>query len=59
MRTRIIMGHTVKNSRYWFRHDSKRDRTHLNKEFRLGEKQFFKKFRELLRKYKSRGWKAW
>jgi len=37
----------------------KKDRTHMNKEFRLQEKQYFRKFKELLRKCKSRGWKTW
>jgi len=31
----------------------------MNKEFRMEEKQFFRKFGELLRKYKSRSWKSW
>jgi hypothetical protein len=53
------MSGPVKNTHYWFRHDSKKERTHMNKEFRLWEKQYFRKFRELLRKCKSRGWKTW
>jgi hypothetical protein len=53
------MSGTIKITRFWHRHDSTRDRIHLNKEFRLREKEYFRKFGELLRKYKSRGWKTW
>jgi hypothetical protein len=53
------MSGTVKITRFWHRHDSKEDRLHLNKEFRLREKEYFRKFGEFLRKCKSRGWKTW
>ncbi|WP_158491365.1 hypothetical protein [Methanoregula formicica] len=53
------MSDTVKTTRFWYRHDTSRARRQLNKGFRLEEKQFFRKFGELLRKYKSRGWKSW
>jgi len=53
------MSDTRRITKFWYRHDSKKDRKYLNKEFRLNEKQYFRKFRELLRKYKSRGWKTW
>ena len=54
-----MMSDTVRNTRHWFRHDSRRARTHMNKAFRLHEKQFFRKFGEFLRKCKSQGWKFW
>lgn len=53
------MSDTVKTTRFWYRHDAPRERRHMNKDFRMEEKQFFRKFGELLRKYKSRGWKSW
>jgi len=53
------MSDTVKTTRFWYRHEAPRERRHMNKEFRLEEKQFFRKFGELLRKYQSRGWKSW
>ena len=62
MNIRIVqnqMSGTVKITRFWHRHDSKMDRLHLNKEFRLREKEYFRKFGEFLRKCKSRGWKTW
>lgn len=54
-----VMSDTVKTTRFWYRHDTPRARRHLNKEFRQEEKQFFRRFGELLRKYKSRGWMSW
>lgn len=53
------MSDTVKTTRFWYRHDTPRARRHLNKGFRLFEKQYFRKFGEWLRKCKSRGWKTW
>jgi hypothetical protein len=53
------MSDTLRITKFWYRHDSTKDREHLNKEFRLKEKQYFRKFEELLRKCKSRGWKTW
>jgi len=53
------MSDTVKTTRFWYRHDAPRERRHMNKEFRLEEKLYVKKLRELLKKYKSRGWKSW
>ncbi|OPX62541.1 MAG: hypothetical protein A4E34_02833 [Methanoregula sp. PtaU1.Bin006] len=50
---------TFRITRYWMKHDSAWDRRHLNKEFRLKEKQYFRRFGEFLRKCKSRGWKTW
>lgn len=43
-----------------YRHDSKEDRTELNKEFRREEKEYFKKYGEVKynQKPKSRGWKT-
>ena len=55
----LSMSDTVKTTRFWYRHDAPRERRHMNKEFRLEEKLYVKKFRELLKKYKSRGWKSW
>ncbi|HEX3000800.1 MAG TPA: hypothetical protein VHN82_00275 [Methanoregula sp.] len=53
------MSDTVKTTRFWYRHNTSHARRHLNKGFRLAEKQFFNRFGELLRKCKSRGWKSW
>lgn len=53
------MSDTVKTTRFWYRHDTPHARRHLNKVFRHEEKQFFRRFGELLRKCKSRGWKTW
>jgi hypothetical protein len=53
------MSDTVKITQFWFRHDSAHERRHQNKAFRIREHQYFRKFGELLKKYKSRGWKCW
>ena len=39
------MSHTVKNTRFWFRHDSAKDRRYLNKGFRLQEHEVLQKIR--------------
>jgi hypothetical protein len=43
-------------NKYWIRHDRTLIRRAMNKKFRAQEKQYFMKFRETLRKSKSRGW---
>gem|GEM_PF-1877375 len=53
------MSHTFRITMYWLHHDSTKDRKHLNKEFRLREKQYFRRFWEFLGKCRSRGWKTW
>jgi hypothetical protein len=53
------MSDTYRITGFWFRHDSTKARRHMNKEFRVTEKQYFKRFGEFLRKCKSRGWKTW
>jgi hypothetical protein len=53
------MSDTIRATGYWFRHDPTNTRRHLNKAFRLTEKQYFKRFGEFLKKCRSRGWKAW
>lgn len=55
----VLMSDTFRITKYWMKHDSAWDRRHLNKEFRLKEKQYFHRFGEFLRKCKSRGWKTW
>ena len=42
-----------------FRHHTTKTRRHLNKGFRLTEKQYFRRFGEFLKKCRSCGWKAW
>ena len=48
------------NNDFWYKHDTKQDRTELNKEFRRDEKQYFETFGEVKynQKPKSRGWKS-
>jgi len=50
----------IKNSDFWYKHDSPEDREGLQDSFREEEKQYFEKFGEV--KYsqqpKSRGWKT-
>lgn len=55
----VFMSDTFRTTKYWMKHDSAWDRRHLNKEFRLKEKQYFRCFGEFLQKCKSRGWKTW
>lgn len=48
-------------SDYFYKHDSKKNRDKLNREFRRDEKQYFEKFEEVKhnQKPKSRGWETW
>jgi len=49
------MTGTVKITRFWCMHDSKRDRLHLNKEFRLREKEYIRKFKGSLTELHNAG----
>jgi predicted DNA-binding protein (UPF0278 family) len=53
------MSDTVRISQNLFRHHSAKTKKHLNKGFRLAEKQYFRKFGEFLKKCRSLGWKSW
>jgi hypothetical protein len=52
------MSDTFRITGFWFRHDPANVRRHMNKEFRVTEKQYFRRFGEFLRKCKSRGWQG-
>ncbi len=51
------MSDTFRIPGNWFRHHSTKARKHLNKGFRLTEKQYFRRFGEFLKKCKSCGGK--
>jgi len=53
------MSDTFRATGSLFRHAPANTRRHLNKAFRLTEKQYFRRFGEFLRKCRSFGWKAW
>lgn len=42
------MSGTIRDTRFWSRHDSTKDRRHMNKEFRVQEHQYFRKIGEFL-----------
>jgi hypothetical protein len=44
------MSDTFRITTYWIHHDSTKDRRCLNKELRMKEKQYFRRFREFLKK---------
>jgi len=50
------MSDTVKETRYWLRHDPAWYRRGLNRSFRAAEKQALLKIGEPLRPTKNRGW---
>jgi hypothetical protein len=53
------MSHTIKNTKYWFNHDPAKRRRAMNKAFRVNERQYFKKFGEIFRPTKERGYNYW
>jgi len=53
--TETVLAIAGKNGQEWFRYDSGKDRRHHNKEFRLKEKQYFRRFGKFLKKCRSRG----
>jgi len=55
----FVMTRTYKIQNYWFDHDPPKRRRAMNKSFRCLEKQLFKKFGELLRPTKERGYGYW
>jgi hypothetical protein len=56
--TETVLAIEGKNGQEWFRYDSGKDRRDHNKEFRLKEKQYFRRFGKFLKKCRSRGGKA-
>jgi uncharacterized protein YqcC (DUF446 family) len=44
------MSDTFRTTAYWFRHEPAKAQRHLNRGFRLKEKQYFLRFGEFLKK---------